>query len=68
MRMSQSQFADAIRAAGNALGVPNRRTKRLVQKWETGEHATCSLDYLKVLQAVTALTARELGFSAPTNY
>jgi transcriptional regulator with XRE-family HTH domain len=62
MRLSQAQFADAIRAAGNAMGVENHCTKRLVQKWETGEHAACRPDYLRVLQAVTGLSARELGF------
>ena len=62
MRLSQAQFAEAVRAAGNAMGVPNHCTKRLVQKWETGEHAACRPDYLRVLQAVTGLSARELGF------
>lgn len=62
MLLSQAQFADAVRAAGNAIGAPNRCTKRLVQKWETGEHAACRPDYLRVLQAVTGLSARELGF------
>lgn len=62
MRLSQSQFAEAVRAAGNAMGSPNHCTKRLVQKWETGEHAACRPDYLRVLQAVTGLSARELGF------
>ena len=61
MRLSQAQFAEAVRAAGNAMGVPNHCTKRLVQKWETGEHAACRPDYLRVLQAVTGLSARELG-------
>jgi hypothetical protein len=62
MRLSQAQFAEAVRAAGNAVGAPNHCTKRLVQKWETGEHAACRPDYLRVLQAVTGLSARELGF------
>ena len=62
MRLSQAQFAEAVRAAGNAMGAPNHCTKRLVQKWETGEHATCRPDYLRVLQAVTGLSTRELGF------
>ena len=62
MRLSQAQFAEAVRAAGNAMGAPNHCTKRLVQKWETGEHAACRPDYLRVLQAVTGLSARELGF------
>ena len=64
MRLSQAQFADAVRAAGNAIGAPNHCTKRLVQKWETGEHAACRPEYLRVLQAVTGLSARELGFRA----
>jgi hypothetical protein len=62
MRLSQAQFAAAVRAAGNAMGVPNACTKRLIQKWESGEHAACRPDYLRVLQAVTGLSARELGF------
>jgi hypothetical protein len=62
MLLSQAQFAEAIRAAGNAMGTPNHCTKRLVQKWETGEHAACRPDYLRVLQTVTGLSARELGF------
>ena len=62
MRLSQAQFAEAVRAAGNAMGAPNHCTKRLVQKWESGEHAACRPDYLRVLQAVTGLSARELGF------
>jgi hypothetical protein len=62
MQLSQAQFAEAVRAAGNAMGVPNHCTKRLVQKWETGEHSACRPDYLRVLQAVTGLSARELGF------
>lgn len=62
LRLSQAQFAEAIRAAGNAIGAPNRCTKRLVQKWETGEHTSCRPDYLRVLQAVTGLSARQLGF------
>jgi hypothetical protein len=67
MRLSQAQFADAVRAAGNAMGAPNHCTKRLVQKWETGEHAACRPDYLRVLQAVTGLSARELGFRVQTD-
>ena len=62
MRLSQAQFAEAVRAAGTAMGVPNHCTKRLVQKWESGEHAACRPDYLRVLQAVAGLSARELGF------
>ena len=65
MRLSQAQFADVIRAAGNAMGVSNSCAKRLVQKWESGEHAACRPDYLRVLQAVAGLSVRELGFRLP---
>jgi len=62
MRLSQANFADALRAAGDAIGEPNNRTKRLVQKWETGEHAVCRPNYLRALKSLTSLSARELGF------
>lgn len=62
MMMSQSQFAEAVRLAGLAMGAPNSCTKRLVQKWETGEHKGARLDYVRTLQAVTGLSPRELGF------
>lgn len=39
LKLSQSRFAAEVRAAGDRIGVPNRCTKRLVQKWESGEHA-----------------------------
>lgn len=67
MRLSQAAFADAVRAAGKAVGEPNHCTKRLVQKWETGEHASCIPEYLKALQLVTGLPAHDLGFSPRLN-
>jgi len=67
MRLSQHAFAEAVQTTGRAMGFPNRCTKRLVQKWENGEHAGCTPDYLKVLQAVTGCSARELGFRALPN-
>lgn len=51
-KLSQSQFATEIREAGRALGVPNRCTKRLVQKWETGAHAMPSAGYQLALAYV----------------
>lgn len=45
LKLSQSQFATEIREAGRVLDVPNRCTKRLVQKWENGVHAMPSPDY-----------------------
>jgi hypothetical protein len=67
MQLSQAAFAAAVRAAGKAVGQPNHCTKRLVQKWEAGEHASCIPEYLKALQLVTGLPARDLGFSSTLN-
>jgi hypothetical protein len=61
--MSQSEFATAIRHAGQALGEPNTANKRLVQKWESGEHAVCRPNYRRALQSVTRTPYGQLGFS-----
>ena len=63
-RMSQSEFAAAVRRAGAALGEPNDCTKRLVQKWESGEHGDCRPHYQRALQLVTRMPFEQLGFSA----
>ncbi|HEV3169353.1 MAG TPA: hypothetical protein VGZ32_03405 [Actinocrinis sp.] len=60
--MSQSEFAAAIRHAGDALGEPNTANKRLVQKWESGEHAHCRPHYRRALQSVTRMPFDQLGF------
>lgn len=81
LQLSQEQFASEIRAAGNVLGVPNRCTKRLVQKWESGEHKMPSAGYqlalahvigpgvetlyLKVLPDVVDDTMRQLAAVLP---
>lgn len=71
MRMSQTEFATAIRAAGNAQGIPNQCTKRLVQKWESGEHDLPVPRYQKVLEQVTGrpfellCLARPVGVDTP---
>lgn len=61
--MSQSEFAEALRKAGEAADEPNSATKRLVQKWESGEHAWCRPKYGRALQAVTGLSYRQLGLA-----
>jgi DNA-binding transcriptional regulator YiaG len=70
MRLSQSEFATAVRHAGASLGEPNECTKRLVQKWESGEHSAIRPNYRRALQAVTRIPYEQLGFlganSAPT--
>lgn len=62
MRLSQSEFATAIRHAGASLGEPNECTKRLVQKWESGEHSGIRPNYRRALQAVTRIPYEQLGF------
>jgi hypothetical protein len=61
--MSQSEFAAAIRHAGDALGEPNTANKRLIQKWESGEHTLCRPNYRRALQSVTRTPYEQLGFS-----
>jgi tetratricopeptide (TPR) repeat protein len=45
------------------LGEPNTCNKRLVQKWESGEHTECRPNYKRALQAVTRTPYEQLGFS-----
>jgi hypothetical protein len=63
MRLGQAEFAAAIRRAGAAVGEPNTCDKRLVQKWESGEHATCRPNYRRALQLVTRRSYDHLGFA-----
>jgi DNA-binding transcriptional regulator YiaG len=63
LRLSQSEFAAAIRHAGEALGEPNTCNKRLVQKWESGEHVVCRPNYRRALQSVTRTPYEQLGFA-----
>jgi hypothetical protein len=63
LHLSQSELAAAIRHAGEALGEPNTANKRLIQKWESGEHAVCRPNYRRALQSVTRLPFDQLGFS-----
>lgn len=67
LRMSQSEFAAAVRNAGQAMGEPNTCNKRLVQKWESGEHAACRPNYRRALQSVTRTPYEHLGFSGMVN-
>ena len=63
LHLSQSEFAAAIRHAGVALGEPNTANKRLIQKWESGEHTVCRPNYRRALQSVTRMPYDQLGFS-----
>jgi len=63
LHMSQSELATAIRHAEQALGEPNTANKRLIQKWESGEHTVCRPNYRRALQSVTRVPYEQLGFS-----
>jgi DNA-binding transcriptional regulator YiaG len=63
LQMSQSEFATSLRHAGEALGEPNNANKRLVQKWESGEHTVCRPKYRRALQSVTRTPYEQLGFT-----
>lgn len=62
MRLSQNELAAAVRRAGAQLGEPNACTKRLVQKWESGEHEDARPNYRRALEAVTRTSFTQLGF------
>ncbi|HEV2344357.1 MAG TPA: hypothetical protein VGS97_09715 [Actinocrinis sp.] len=61
--MSQDEFAAAIRDAGRKLGEPNDASKRLVQRWESGEHRSCRPVYRRALEEATGRRFEELGFT-----
>lgn len=63
LHLSQNEFARAVRHAGEALGEPNGCTKRLVQKWESGEHTVCRPHYRRSLEQVTRRPYGQLGFA-----
>jgi hypothetical protein len=67
LRLSQSEFATAIRHAGAVLGEPNECTKRLIQKWEAGEHNAIRSNYRRALEAVTRIPYEQLGFLGATS-
>ena len=67
LRISQSEFAAAIRHAGEALGDSNTCNKRLIQKWESGEHVVCRPNYRRALQSVTRTPYEQLGFNGTPN-
>lgn len=69
VRMSQNELAAAVRQAGRVMGEPNGCTKRLVQKWESGEHADVRPNYKRALTAALRTPFEQLGFAttpAPT--
>ncbi|GGY44782.1 helix-turn-helix domain-containing protein [Streptomyces xanthochromogenes] len=65
LRMSQDDFAKAIRRAGAELGEPNEASKRLVQRWEAGTSKTPRGVYARALERVTGRPVEALGFTLP---
>lgn len=66
MRMSQAEFARAVRDAGARAGEPNTCTPTAVQRWEAGAEPRGA--YLRALEAVTGQPAENLGFRADERY
>ncbi|WP_103503646.1 MULTISPECIES: DNA-binding transcriptional regulator [Streptomyces] len=65
LRMSQDDFAKAIRRAGIELGEPNDASKRLVQRWEAGVSRSPRRVYARALERVTGRPVEALGFALP---
>lgn len=57
---SQEELAAYIRKLGRELGEPNDCTKRLVQKWESGEHESIRPNYRRILELIYGITYRRL--------
>ncbi|MFE2292735.1 helix-turn-helix domain-containing protein [Streptomyces sp. NPDC059452] len=65
LRLSQDDFAKALRRAGVELGEPNEASKRLVQRWESGTSRTPRGVYARALERVTGRPVEALGFTLP---
>ncbi|GAA2408646.1 hypothetical protein GCM10010433_04240 [Streptomyces pulveraceus] len=65
LRLSQDDFAKALRRAGAELGEPNEASKRLVQRWESGTSKTPRGVYARALERVTGRPVEALGFTLP---
>jgi hypothetical protein len=61
--LSQDDMARAIRDAGQRAGVPNDASKRLVQRWESGQISSPRPVYARALESVTGLPIDSLGFT-----
>jgi DNA-binding transcriptional regulator YiaG len=62
LRLSQDEFARAVRDAGQQIGEPNDCTKRQVQRWESGLVSTPRGNYARTLEYVTGQPVENLGF------
>lgn len=64
-RLTQAEFAAAIRRAGDEIKAPNDCSVKTVQRWETGATAYPRLNYVRALERVTGLAIEDLGFNYP---
>lgn len=62
MLLSQEEFAERIRAAGDQLREPNDCTTRTVQRWEAGNTSYPRRTMLRALEHVTGERIQDLGF------
>ncbi|MBC9719669.1 XRE family transcriptional regulator [Streptomyces sp. TRM66268-LWL] len=65
MNLSQDEFAQGLRRAGDEIGEPNDASKRLVQRWESGVTRTCRPLYARALKRFTGRAPESLGFAIP---
>ncbi len=65
MLLSQDEFAQALRVAGDRTGQPNDANKRLVQRWESGAIVAPRPLYARALEALTGMPIEALGFATP---
>jgi transcriptional regulator with XRE-family HTH domain len=57
--LSQAAFAELVKSTGQRIGAPNNCSKRLVQKWELGEHVPGRV-YRRTLESMTLEFPREV--------
>lgn len=58
--MSQDELARAVREAGDKVGEPNDCSKRLIQRWESGEVKAPRPVYLRALEVATGQPVENL--------
>lgn len=62
LNMTQEEFAEAVRQAGDEIGVPNGTTKQRVQSWERGRTGAPRAATARALEHVTGRPIAALGF------
>jgi transcriptional regulator with XRE-family HTH domain len=63
MNLTQEELAVLIRHEGAKVGEPNACNRRLIQKWESGNHATVRPNYKRALMIVTGLPYSSFCFT-----